>query len=105
MDPCDLVGEKVKVKLDTKHGQKWSSALAVKITKTGIKLQVGNEGKVTLLKSEVGEFLRTKEAWLPSLEADIAWTYDGTNPEVLGPYGITTHGCTLQKPVKSTHNW
>ena len=105
MDPCDLVGKKVKVKLETQNGHKWSSALAERITKTGIKLRVGNIGKMTVLKREVGELIRTKKAWLPSLEEEIACTYDGKNPEVLGSHGITTHGCTLQKPAKPTHNW
>ena len=105
MDPCNLLGQKVKVKIDSEKGQTWSSAVAEEITKTGIKLRSEKEGQITVLARQLGSLLRTNDAWIPVIENELTRTYDGTNPEVLGAHGITTHGCTLQNPLKTTHNW
>lgn len=105
MDPINLLAQKVKVKIDSERGQTWETAVVEELTKTGIKLFSKKEGKITVLTSQMGSLLRTKDAWIPDIKNKSTSSYDGTNPEVLGAHGITTHGCFLQKPRKKTQNW
>ena len=61
--------------------------------------------KATVLAKEAHDILRVQDAFTPLLCADPA-DYNGTNPEVLGTYGITTHGCYLPKLApKKDQNW